>query len=409
MAVPAGMCCTSLRQLRVILRQNGQAMTKLLRIGLAVNHSFAYYRGVLRGIAHYAETRPEWLLTSIVPEQESLRILSRTRPAGLIASIHVNSVVNALSSWRRPVVNVSAVLPGLRFPRVGVDNERVGQLAAAHFLERGLRHFAFVGPPDHVYSSERHAAFRQALEEAGHVVHSHHTPAGLPIDPMNLHWDLDPGVNRWLRLLPRPVGVFVPSDDWGLQVSEVCRRLGLRVPEEIALLGVDDDDLECEMTRPRLSSVIVPAERIGFEAAALLDRLISGERPATAQILVTPPGVATRRSTEVLAIDDRNVAAAVRFIREHAHVPLRVADVLKEVVVGRRTLERKCHTALGWGVGEEIRRAHLDLARRLLVRTSLPMKVVAERSGFTDFRHMAGVFRQEVGMAPTTYRRQSRG
>jgi LacI family transcriptional regulator len=205
------------------------------------------------------------------------------------------------------------------------------------------------------------------------------------------------------------VGVFVPSDDWGLQVSEVCRRLGLRVPEEIALLGVDDDDLECEMTRPRLSSVIVPAERIGFEAAALLDRLISGERPATAQILVTPPGVATRRSTEVLAIDDRNVAAAVRFIREHAHVPLRVADVLKEVVVGRRTLERKCHTALGWGVGEEIRRSHLDLARRLLVRTSLPMKVVAERSGFTDFRHMAGVFRQEVGMAPTTYRRQSRG
>ncbi len=384
-------------------------MMKPLRIGLAVNHSYAYYRGVLRGIAHYAETRPRWLFTSIVPEQQSLQALGRFRPVGLIASVHSQALIRALSGWRRPVVNVSVVLPGLRFPRVGVDNARVGQLAATHFLERGLRHFGYVGPPDHVYATERHAAFCQVLREAGHAVICHHTPADLPLDPLGRRWDLDRGVYRWLRALPKPVGVFVPGDDWGVQVSEACRQVGLRVPEDVALLGVDDDDLACELTRPRLSSVIVPAERIGYEAAALLDRLLAGKKPPVGPILVPPTGVATRRSTEILAIEDREVVAAVRFIREHAHLPLRVSDVLREVPGGRRTLERRCHKALGWGLGEEIRRAHLERARRLLARTDLPMKAVAQQAGFSDFRHLAVVFRQELGMPPTVYRRQMRG
>jgi LacI family transcriptional regulator len=384
-------------------------MMKPIRIGLAVNHSYAYYRGVLRGVAHFAETQPQWLFTSIVPEQRSLQALGRFRPAGLIASVHLQSLVQAFSSWRRPVVNVSAVLPGLWFPRVGVDNARVGQLAAVHFLERGLRHFGFVGSPDYLYSTERHAAFCRALQKAGHTVASYHSPAHLPFDPLGRRWDLDRGIYRWLRALPRPVGVFVPGDDWGVQVSEACRQVGLRVPEDVALLGVDDDDLDCELTRPRLSSVIVPAERIGYEAAALLDRLLAGKKTPAQPILVPPTGVATRRSTEVLAIEDREVVAAVRFIREHAHLPLRVTDVLREVPVGRRTLERRCHEALGRGLGEEIRRAHLERAKRLLARTDQPMKAVAHQAGFSDFRHMAVVFRQELSMSPTAYRRQMRG
>jgi LacI family transcriptional regulator len=195
----------------------------------------------------------------------------------------------------------------------------------------------------------------------------------------------------------------------GVQVAEACRQVGLRVPEDVALLGVDDDELDCELTRPRLSSVIVPAERIGYEAAALLDRLLAGERPPAEPILLPPTGVATRRSTEMLALADREVVAAVRFIREHAHLPLRVRDVLREVAVGRRTIERRCHKALGWGLGEEIRRVHLERARRLLARTELPMKAVAQQAGFSDFRHLAVVFRQELGLSPTAYRRQMRG
>jgi LacI family transcriptional regulator len=324
----------------------------------------------------------------------------------LIASVYSKAVVRVLSRWRRPVVNVTAILPGLRFPCVRVDNGPVGQMAATHFLERGLRHFGYVGPPNQLFSMERRAAFCRALEQSGHGAACYHTVRRLPFDPRGQRWDLDRGVYRWLRKLPKPVGVFVPGDDWGIQVAEACRHVGLRVPEDVALLGVDDDDLDCELARPRLSSIILPTERIGYEAAALLGRLLAGEKPPAEPILLPPTGVATRRSTEILAIDDRHVVTAVRFIRENAHLPLRVQDVLREVPLGRRTLERRCHKALGWGLGHEIRRAHLERARRLLARTDLPMKLVARQAGFTSIRHMGIVFRQELGMPPTTYRRQ---
>jgi LacI family transcriptional regulator len=383
-------------------------MHKPIQIGLMVTHSFAYYRGVLRGIGHYAQTRPRWQFVSIVPGRESVQWRGRHRPVGLIASVNTQQVVRALSSWPRPLVNVCGLLPGLRFPRVGVDNVLVGRVAAAHFLECGLYHFGFVGPPDYLYSTLRHEGYCQTLREAGYTVVSYGGLANRPFDPTGQSWHLDRGVHRWLRALPKPVGVFVPDDDWGVQVAEVCRQVGLRVPEDVALLGVDDDDLYCELARPPLSSVILPTKRIGYEAAALLDRLLDGARPPAEPILIPPIGVEARRSTEVLSIQDREVVQAVRFIREHAHLPLRVTDVLREVPVGRRTLERRCYKALGWGLGEEIRRVHLERARRLLANTDLPMKTLAHQAGFSDFRQMAVLFRRELGMPPTAFRRQMR-
>lgn len=383
---------------------------KLIRIGFAVNHSYAFYRSLLRGVAQFAETRPHWVFTSVIPEQQTLGgTRSRFRPDGLIASVHSKSMMKTLSSWRRPVVNVSNVLPSPLLPRVGVNNTCVGQLAAAHFLERGLRHFAFFGSPDSQFSTERRDAFCQALHAAGHTVACQHSPPERPYDQLDRRWDIDLSTYRWLRGLPTPIGLFVPSDNWGFQLSQACREVDLRVPEDVALLGVDDDDLNCELARPRLSSVIVPAMRIGYEAAALLDRLLDGEKSPEGPILIPPPGIATRRSTEALAIDDAEVIVAVRFIREHAHLPIDVSDVVREVALGRRTLERRCQVALGWGLAEEIRRAHRERACRLLARTDLSMQVVAQQSGYSDFRHMAVAFRRKLGLTPTAYRRQARG
>ena len=383
--------------------------TKPICIGLVLQHSYAYYRDVLRGIRRYVEAKPQWLLTSIAPKQRSLRTLGPLRPAGLIAAVTTRELVRTLPSWRRPVVNIAAVFHGLRFPCVGVHNVQVGRLAAAHFLERGLRHFGFVGSADYLLSSEREAAFCQALREAGQTVACHEAPAHLAYEPLGQRWARDLGVRRWLRALPKPVGVFVPQDLWAVQVVEACRQVELRVPEDIAVLGVGDDDLYCEVTRPPLSSIVLPAEQIGYEAAALLERMLAGEKPPREPILLPPTGVATRRSTEVLAIDDVEVVAAVRFIREHAHLPLRVADVLRQVPSGRRTLERRCRRALGRGLGEEIRRTHLEQARRLLASTDLPMKTLAVQAGFSDYSHMAVVFRKDLGISPTAYRRQMRG
>ncbi|TVP97730.1 MAG: helix-turn-helix domain-containing protein [Planctomycetaceae bacterium] len=377
---------------------------KPTNIGLVFLHTLAYYRRALRGVWRYALARPQWELTSIVPEIGTLRFHQRLRPDGLIVTANTPAVEESLRSWRRPAVNVSAVIPGQRFPRVGVDNRRVGRLAAEHFIEIGVRHFAFVGPAQQVFSSERQEAFCDAVREAGADVECYISKSSQGFDPLGLHWDLEPDVQRWLRKLAKPVGIFTPNDIWGVQVLMACRRARLRVPDEVAVMGVDNDSLYCEMTRPGLSSVIVPAEQIGFEAVALLERLLGGEKPPREPLLLPPVGIRSRASSEILAIDDEQVAAAIRFIRQRAHLPLQVEDVLKHVPVGRRTLERRFRTRLGWGLAAEIQRTHLALARRLLAETELSMQAVAIQAGFQDYRHMARVFRQQSDMTATQFR-----
>lgn len=382
-------------------------MKQQLRIGLAINHSYAFWRNVLRGIGCYAETKPRWLFVSIVPEQQSVSVL-RSKIDGLLVSIDTLEMVQALKYWRRPVVNVSDVLFDLTFPRVGPDNVQVGRLAADHFLARGLRHFGYFGPQGQMYAVERQQSFDQALADVQHTCSHFHIPTNLPFDVHNRRWDINQAAYRWLRKLPKPVGVFTPCDNWGVQLLEACRHLELRVPEDVAVLGVDDDELDCDFARPRLSSVMLPAERIGYSAAELLDRLLARKAATTAATLLPSPGVATRQSTDILAIEDSEVIAAVRFIREHAHVPMQVADVLQEVPVGRRTLELRFRESLNRSIAEEIRRVHLERAQRLLARTELPIQKIAVQAGFSDFRHMANVFQQALGKSPTAYRRQLR-
>src|SRR5438067_1249953 len=250
-----------------------------MHIGLILASSYAYDRDVLRGIRRYAETRPDWLLTFTVPFRQPARRLRAWKFDGLIASVNAEALAQALAARRRPLVNVSSVLPGLSFPRIGPDNVAIGRLAAGHFLERGLRHFAFVGHPHWVYATEREQGFRSAVEEAGYRVAGYHVTSVQPFDPLGRHWTLERRVHHWLRGLPKPVGLFAADDLFGVQLTEICREAALHVPEEVALLGADNDDLECELARPMLSSVIVPAEQIGREAAALLGRLLEGAKP----------------------------------------------------------------------------------------------------------------------------------
>jgi LacI family transcriptional regulator len=373
-------------------------------IGTVFAHTLAYGRNVLRGIRRYVEPRPQWLLSSFRPEPESLRVPARFRPDGVIASVTNESLVRPLEAWACPVVDVAMVLHGLAFPRVGVDNLRTGQLAATHLLERGLRQFGFLGSPDCLFSAELEAAFVDAVQTGGYTVSCY--DAGSARGAFCRRWDLDPNIQEWLRALSKPVGVFVPQDLWGVQAAEACRRAELRVPQDVALLGVGDDDLHCDLARPPLSSIILPAQQIGYEAAALVERLLDGDQPPSGPMLLPPLGVADRRSTEVLAIDDQEVIRAVRFIRRNAHRRVPVVEVAQHLGLKRRTLERRCRAALGWGIGEEIQRAHLELARRLLAETDLPLKLLAPQAGFRDFRLLCAAFRSKLGATPTLYRRQ---
>lgn len=380
------------------------------KIGLVFSYSLGYCRSVLRGIKEFAETRDDWVFTPVEPDPEAIETLRSIRPSGVIAHVYRTDVAESLLSLGVPVVNVSGVLTDVSIPTVSVDDQRIGELAAEHFLERGFENFAFVGHRDHGYSIRRESGYRKRLEPLGYSVCSYHERESAPFSPRGRLWGVDADVRDWLVGLARPAGIFAPNDLWGLQLTEVCRRTALKLPEEIAIVGVDDDDLLCELARPSLSSVALPGVRIGVEAAALLDRLIVRPRfkPPNNPLLLPPIEVVTRRSSDVLAIADADVAAAVRYIRNHARDPIQVEDVLRSVPVSRRLLERKFRAILGVGPGEEIRRARIALAKRHLSRTEAPMTEVARLSGFADQRRLAAVFRQETGFTPTSYRARFR-
>lgn len=380
------------------------------KIGLVFSYSLGYCRSVLRGIKEYAETRDDWVFTPVEPDPDAIETLRSVHPAGVIAHIYRTDVAQSLLSFGVPLVNVSGVLTDTSIPSVSVDDQQIGELAAEHFIERGFQNFAFVGHRNHGYSIRREAGYRKRLEPLGFSVCSYHERESDPFNPRGRLWGIDADVRRWLVELPRPAAIFAPNDLWGLQLTEVCRQAGLRLPEEIAIVGVDDDDLLCELARPSLSSVAIPGERIGVEAAALLDRLTARPRikPPKRPLLLSPIEVVPRRSSDVLAIADSDVAAAVRYIRSHAREPIQVDDILRAVPVSRRLLERKFHAILGVGPGEEIRRARIALAKSHLSRTEAPMTEVARLSGFADQRRLAAVFRQETGFTPTAYRARFR-
>jgi LacI family transcriptional regulator len=204
------------------------------------------------------------------------------------------------------------------------------------------------------------------------------------------------------------VGIFAPNDIWGVQLTEVCLRAGLQVPEDVAILGVDDDDLLCEFARPALSSIALPTQRIGYEAAREVERLLKRARASLRPLLLPPLRVIARRSTDILAVDDSDVVAALRFIRRQAHQPIRVIDLLREVPTSRRSLERQFRKVLGRSILGEIRRVHVERASQLLALPDLPLHSVAERSGFTDAKRFSTVFRQMVGLTPSAYRHRLR-
>ena len=382
-------------------------MTRTLRIGLVFSYSLAYCRGILRGVKSYARTKQDWIFTPVAPEERGLQALAEVRPAGLIAHLYSESLVESLTSLRKPMVNVCGVLPVPSVPRVGIDDDAVSALAARHLLDRGIRHFAFVGHPHQDYSLRRETAFRRCIESAGFQVHCYHEPRSR-FDPRGRVWGFEEKLLRWLKALPKPAGVFACNDIWGVQLSEACRQARLRVPEEVAMVGVDNDDLLCELARPSLSSVEVPAEDVGRQAAALLDEMLQGRAVAPHPVLLPPKGVVTRQSSDVLAIEDADVAAAVRFIRGNSHRPLAIDEVVEAVAICRRTLERKFRKALSRGLWDEVRRAHLERATRLLLDTDLSMSAVAAASAFNGGTHLSIVFRQELNTTPTAFRREGK-
>lgn len=220
-------------------------------------------------------------------------------------------------------------------------------------------------------------------------------------------YDVD--ITDWAQKLPKPVGVLGCNDDAAHHLLNVCYRAGIKVPDEVAVLGVDDDELINALVTPSLSSIRLPTERIGYQAASMLHQLLSGEKlKPNSRVLIPPLDVVTRQSTDLIAVSDPEVAAAVRFIRENAAKPLSVTDVANCVAISRRSLERRFKSTIGRGVLSEIQRSHIERAKRLLVETDLAIPKVAKESGISTATRLGIIFRLAEGITPTQYRRQFR-
>jgi LacI family transcriptional regulator len=279
-------------------------------------------------------------------------------------------------------------------------------MAAEHFIDSGLRRFAYFSYEETYFTNEHRDSFRKYLESHDRECLTFKAP---PVKAIVSKWDerQRPHVVKWLRSLPRPIGIFTTGDTHAVRLLDICREIDIAVPEEIAILGVGNDPVICETLRPTLSSLDVDAKRIGYEAARLLARKMNGEK-AEETILIPPSHVAVRQSTDLMVVEDPDVAQAMRFIREYACSGIDVAMVAETIGVSLSLLERRFQKFLGRTPKSEIVRIQIEHAKRMLNQTDRNCAAIARKCGFHSQAYFTIAFRREVGMTPNAYRRMDR-
>ena len=382
-------------------------MARRRRVALIVETSSTYGRRILKGVRRYVHTHQSW---SIFLEHRSLA----SRPPqwledwdgdGIISRTTTKQLAEAAARTKVPLIDLTDRHGTLGLPQVWSDDGAIARLGADHLMERGFRRFAFCGFSRESWSQRRQAEFASIVEKLGEPCRIYESPwFGKDADD----WETEQSkIVDWLNALPKPIGIMACNDIRGQHVLDACYRVDLAVPEEVAVIGVDDEEEICELCDPPLSSIVPNAELVGYKAAELLDRLMSGKQPEVLQRVIPPLGITTRLSTDVLAIDDPDVAAAVRYIREHACRGAVVEDILEHVPVSRSILERRFRKSLDCSPQALIRRTQLKRVKQLLVDTDLPLAKISELSGFKHHEHMCTVFKREVGDSPGAYRRKA--
>lgn len=326
--------------------------------------------------------------------------LSSWRGDGIIARIENETIASAVRACGLPTVNVSASQLAPEFPCVISDSAAITQHAATHLLERGLRHFAYCGDAQFEWSQRHGDNLVSVLRKQGYPCH---------VFPSNSRDSADwrkeqAKLIRWLKSLPKPVGVMTCYDVRGQQVLDTCRAMGLRVPEDVAVIGQHNDDLLCELCDPPLSSVIPNARRAGFEAASLLDQSMRGETLLQKRIEIPPIGIVTRQSTDLVAVEDTRLAHAMRFIQEHAYEVIRVEDIAQAAGMSRSLLERKFRKVFGRSPWDQVLQLRLRKAENLLSQTRLSIAEIASCAGFGSPEYFSAAFRKLTGVSPRSAR-----
>lgn len=387
------------------------------KIALLVESSRSYGRGLLRGIAKYSHTVGTWAIRHQEMSADSTPPdwLDSWKPDGILARVQTPEMAKKLSEFRCPIVELRCLfkLPGVQ--RVDTNDQMVARLAFSHLWEKGFRRFAFCGFENANYSQNRLRYFKQFVEQSGNKLNIYQSPGGdrdrtFFVEQSGM---LDePQVVQWLKSLVPPTGLFVCNDIRGQQVLLACQKSGVSVPEDLGVVGVDNDDVVGPLCDPPLSSIVPNTHQVGYMAAEHLDELIEqGKKKSTLNLplkLIPPLGVVERDSTRIIAVEDRIVAKACQFIRQNVTSGINVGHVAENLELSRRQLERRFKSSLGTTPLQEITRQRVDRVKRLLTETDLSLEILAAHCGFLHVETMQTVFKREIGISPGAFRNQQR-
>ena len=373
-----------------------------LQVALSMELDSTYGRQKLQGILAYMRKNPGWQ----VPLRDALPLLPwgelrKWRGDGIIGEFFTEEKVDEMLSLGIPVVNTALILKRDRMPTVGNDDIGIGHEAANHLLGLGVDSFLYFARTRVRFSEDRWQGFAKMLRSMRKTVHPH----WIEEEDQNALLKAGPYLKA-LKAADGRCGIFCATDRIAYGVNEACRKLNLPVPSQMAILGVNNDEVLCQLANPTLSSIDEGATAVGFRAAELLAGLMAGEAVPKRRILLPHAGLRQRSSTNVLATGNNQLAAALRFIQEHEGDPIYVPDVLKATTLSRRSLEILFKKGVGHGISKEIRLAHVRLAERLLRETTLPILNIAQQSGFTSIHSFETAFQGVKHCSPSQYRRK---
>lgn len=379
---------------------------KLKRIAFAFPSGITFVERILKGVLEYARKQGGWTFVRI-PERldPSLGWLRGSESDGALIIITNEEAAKTARSLPMPVVNLTAYIEVADLPTVMVDQKETARMAARHLLERRFSRFGYYGTSDMWYSQLRRASFVETIEAAGGECRVLEVPSALQ---SREKWKRGQDkLERWLRTLQPPVGIMASTDLRASIAADACAQVGLRVPEDVAIIGVDNDPI-CEFNDPPLSSVSRNDSQVGLCAAALLDRLVRGGAPPTQPILIPPDGIVSRHSTETFAIEDARIAKAVSYIQQNVHRAFGVEELLDVVSMPRRTFEQHFNKRVGVTAYAFINRCRVEHASHLLSgHTKRSLTEIASLCGFSDLRRFRLVFRRLKGISPATYQREN--